>query len=118
MLIQNTDRHPTESTRAPPTIGPAAMPSPTTPLQAPMARARSFGSVKVLVMIDSATGFSIDPPTAWIIRKAINQPSPGAMLHSSEPATNTASPTWNTCRRPSRSAVDPDSNSNEASTRA
>jgi hypothetical protein len=38
--------------------------SPNTPPYTPMARARSPGSVKVLVMIDIATGLSIDPPTA------------------------------------------------------
>ncbi len=82
---------------------------PTTPPQIPMARARSAGSRKVLVMIDMATGLSIDPPRAWIIRKAISQPRPGARLHSSEPMVNTTSPVWKVRRRPTRSAVDPDS---------
>ena len=41
-------------------------------------------------MIDIATGFSIEPPTAWIRRNAINHPSEGARLHSSEPSENVA----------------------------
>ena len=53
---------------------------PTTPPQTPMARARSRGSVNVFVMIDIATGFSIDPPIAWTVRNATSQPSDGATL--------------------------------------
>ena len=50
---------------------------PTTPPHTPMARARSRGSVKVLVMIDIATGLSIEPPTACTMRNAISQPRLG-----------------------------------------
>jgi hypothetical protein len=67
-------------------------------------------------MIDIATGLSMDPPTACIIRNAISQPSPGARLHNPEPTVNTASPTWNVRRRPTRSAVAPDNISRLAST--
>ena len=69
-------------------------------------------------MMDIATGFSIEPPTAWIIRKAISQPRPGARLHSSEPTVNTARPAWNVLRRPIRSAVDPENIKRLASTSA
>ena len=55
---------------------------PITPPQMPMARARSARSVNVLVMMDIATGLSMDPPTACTIRNAISQPSDGARLHS------------------------------------
>ena len=65
---------------------------PTTPLQAPIARARSLPSVKVLEMIDRATGLSIEPPTACSMRKAISQPRLGAALHSSDPSVNTPKP--------------------------
>ena len=57
---------------------------PTTAPQAPIARARSRGSVNTLVMIDMATGLSIEPPTACSMRAAISQPSVGARLHSSD----------------------------------
>ena len=43
------------------------------------------GSVKVLVMIDIATGLSIDPPMAWTMRKTTSVVWSGARLHSSEP---------------------------------
>ena len=92
MLIQKIDRHPTEVTSSPPTTGPRAMDTPTTAAQTPMAWARSRGSVKVLVMIDMATGFSIEPPTAWTMRKTIRVARLGARLHSSEPAAKVTQP--------------------------
>ncbi len=116
-LIQKIERQPTVCTSSPPTTGPAAMLMPTTPPQTPMARARSFGSVKVLVMIDIATGLSIEPPTAWSIRKATSQGRLGAMLHRAEETVKTTRPAWKTRRRPTRSAVEPASISSEARTR-
>ena len=89
---------------------------PNTPPHTPIARARSRRSVNVFVMIDIATGLSMDPPTAWTIRKAISQPRPGARLHSSEPAVNTPRPVWKVLRRPTRSAVAPENISRLAST--
>ena len=118
MLTQKMPRQPTESTSAPPATGPSATLRPNTPPQTPIARARSAGSVNVLAIMDIATGLSIDPPTAWIIRNAISQPRPGARLHSSEPTVNTARPAWNVLRRPIRSAVDPENIRRLASTSA
>ena len=89
---------------------------PITPPQMPMALARSLGSRKVLVMIDIATGLSIEPPSAWSIRNATSQPRPGARLHSRDPTVNAARPVWKVRRRPIRSAVDPDSIRKLAST--
>ena len=109
MLTQNTPRQPTESTSAPPMIGPSAIDSPNTLPHTPIALARSPGSVNVFVMIAIATGLSIDPPTACRARNPISAPRLGARLHASEPTVNTASPIWKTRRRPTRSAVDPDS---------
>ena len=88
MFTQKIPRQPTVSTSAPPTSGPRAMLMPTTPPQTPIARARSAGLVKVFVMMDMATGLSIEPPTACIIRNSTSQPSPGARLQSSEPSVN------------------------------
>lgn len=82
-----------------------------------MARARSRGSTNTLVMIDMATGLSIEPPTACTIRNTISAGIPGARLQSSEAAVNVARPNWNTRRRPSRSAVEPLKMSRLASTR-
>ncbi|KPM53621.1 hypothetical protein ACG83_23635 [Frankia sp. R43] len=92
MLIQKIERQPTHSTRTPPSTGPSAMLIPTTAPQTPMARARSRGSVNVFVMIDIATGLSIEPPTACTIRNATSQCRLGAMLHSREPRVNSARP--------------------------
>ena len=116
MLTQKIARQSTASMSAPPTTGPIPMDSPTTPPHTPMAWARSFGSVNTLVMIDIATGLSIAPPTACTARNAISQPSVGARMHSSDPRTKIARPSWNTRRRPMRSAVDPASISRLAST--
>ena len=116
MLIQKIERHPSDCTNAPPTTGPSARLTPTVAPHMPIACARSRASVKTLRMIDIATGFSIEPPTACSIRKAISQPRLGAALHSSEPSVNSTSPVWKTRRRPSRSPIDPDSISRLAST--
>ena len=109
MLTQKIPRQPTEATSAPPTTGPSAMLKPNTLPHRPIARARSAGSVNVFVTIDIATGLSIDPPSACSIRNATSQPRPGARLQSSEPSVNRPSPAWKMRRRPTRSAVEPDS---------
>lgn len=116
-LTQKIERQPTDSTSRPPTSGPAAMDMPTTAPQTPIARARSRGSVKVLVMIDMATGLSMEPPTAWIIRKTTREDRSGASEHSSEPRVKTTRPVMKTRLRPIRSAVEPASISSAASTR-
>ena len=116
-LIRKIERQPTVSTSTPPIRGPAAMETPPTAPHTPMARARSAGSVKVLVMIDIATGLSIAPPTAWTMRKTMSQSRLGASEHSREPAVKATRPATNTLRRPIRSAVEPASISSEARTR-
>ena len=115
-LIQNTERQPTVSINKPPTIGPAAIEIPVTPPQMPSALARSCGLTNICEMIDSATGFIIEPPIPCRKRAPINASIVGARLHASEPSANSVSPIWNTRRRPNRSPVAPDSISSEAST--
>ena len=110
------ERHPTDVTSTPPTTGPSAMETPTTAPQIPTAWARSRGMVKVFVMIDIATGFSIDPPIAWIMRKTMRVSRLGARLQSSEPAAKVNSPMTKVRRRPKRSAVEPEIISRLAST--
>ena len=58
-------------------------------------------------MIDRATGLSMLAPRPCVMRKAISQSSVGAREQASEPSVNSASPAWNTRRRPMRSPVDP-----------
>lgn len=116
-LTQKIARQLTDCTSRPPTSGPSAMDMPTTAPQTPMARARSRASVKVLVMIDMATGLSIEPPIAWTMRKTTSRDRLGASEHSTEPMVNTTRPAMKTRLRPIRSAVDPASISSEARTR-
>lgn len=93
MFTQKIARQLTPSTSAPPSTGPSARLSPTTPAHTPIAWARSRGSVNVLRMIDIATGLSIEPPIACSARAPIRTPMLGARLHSSEPSVNASSPT-------------------------
>ena len=46
----------------------------------------------MLVMMESATGVSIDAPRACSARKAIRPRMPGARLHNSDPSVNRAMP--------------------------
>jgi hypothetical protein len=113
---QKIDRQPTASTNAPPSSGPRAMDRPITPPHTPIAFARSARSVKTFVMIDMATGLSIEPPTACRARNVMSHPVVGARLHSSDPAPNRTRPVWNVRRLPIRSPVEPPSMSRLAST--
>ena len=115
ILAQKIPRQPTAPTSTPPSTGPRAMDRPNTPSQTPIARARSAGPVKVLVMMPNAAGLSIEPPIPCRIRKAISQPRPGARLHSHEPRMNMDRPTWKIVRRPIRSASAPENISRAAS---
>ena len=117
MLIQNTARQSIACTRRPPTNGPPAMLTPATPPHQPIARARSLGSVKTLVTIDIATGFSMLPPIACTMRKAISQPSPGATLQRQRAEREAQrGRAWKVRRRPIRSPVEPASISRQAIT--
>lgn len=107
-LIQNSARQPSPASSAPPVTGPAAMLSPNTDAQMPIACARSFGSGIAFTTIASATGLSIEAPMPWRARAATSSPADGASAQTSEAAPNTASPHWNTRRRPKRSASAPE----------
>ena len=76
----------------PPTIGPAAILRPKTAAHTPIALARSFGSVITLTTIAKATGLSIDPPTPWTIRAAINISTDGASAQAIDATPKTTSP--------------------------
>ena len=115
-LIQNTDRQPTISMSRPPTIGPSAIEMPTTPPQMPSARARSTRPTKICEMIDSATGFSIEPPTACMSRATMSISMLGARLHINDPNAKTVRPIWKIRLRPKRSPVAPDSIRSDART--
>jgi hypothetical protein len=116
-LTQNTDRQPIPLTSRPPSTGPAAMVTPIADPHTPTALARSRRSVNTLTMIDSATGLSIEPPTACRPRKAISHPALGARPQRRELRENSDSPSWKIRLRPKRSAIEPDSTSRQAMTR-
>src|ERR1700722_12200527 len=84
MLIQKIARQLTALTRKPPSTGPSARLSPNTAAQMPNALARARRSVKVLLTIDSATGLSIDPPSACRARKGTRAGTLVARLHSGD----------------------------------
>ena len=117
MLIQKMERQPTDPTSSPPTTGPRAMLTPMTAPHTPMACARSRGSVNVLVMIDMATGLSIDPPMACTMRKITSVVRFGARLHSSDPATKVEEADHERPAPARRSAVEPESMRRLARTR-
>src|SRR4051812_49991571 len=103
-LTQNTDRQPRVDSSAPPTAGPAAMLSPNTEAQTPIALARSRGSGIALTTIASATGLSIEAPTPWARRAATSAPADGAAAHAKGARADTTRPSWDTRRRPQRAA--------------
>ena len=115
-LIRKMARQSSEETSVPPTIGPSAIETPNTAPETPTACARSRGSVNVFVMIDIATGFSIEAPTAWRTRKATRSSTLGARLHSNDAAENTLRPRTKMRLRPRRSAIEPENMSRLAIT--
>ena len=117
MLIQKIDRHPTDVTSTPPNTGPRAMATPTTAAQTPMAWARSRGIGERVG--DDRHGHGIEHRPAHGLHHAEDdeQGRLGAKLHRSEPAEKVSRPMTKVRRRPSRSAVEPESISRLASTR-
>ena len=81
-----------------------------------MAWARSRGSVKVLVMMDRATGASMEPPIAWRARMAMSMSGLIDIEHRADPSPKISSPETKTRRRPARSASAPENMRREART--
>ncbi len=67
-------------------------------------------------MMDMATGFIIEPPTAWSTRNTTRSPTLGARLHRSDASENTVRPMTKVRLRPKRSAVEPENMSRLAMT--
>ncbi len=114
-LTRNTEPHEKCSTSRPPANGPMAIPSPDTPAQMPMARARSEPS-KVLVSIDSVVGKIRAPPTPIKPRAAISAPVEPAVEANAEQAANRPSPAVSTPLRPSLSPREPAVSNRQANT--
>ena len=115
-LIQNTDDHEKLRIRAPPTIGPTAMPAPLAAVQPAIALARSRGSPNTLTRIDSVVGMSSAPPTPMTLRPAMSAVVEPAMAATMEPPRNVARPASSACRRPKRSPRLPAVSSSPANT--
>ena len=93
----------------PPASTPTAAPLPPSAPQIPSALFRSGPSSKLVITIDRAAGEMIAPPSPCTARDAISIPSDCASPHASEASVNSATPTMNTRRRPSKSAARPPS---------
>ena len=99
-LTRNTHRQPTESTSAPPTIGPSAMLMPT--IAAP--HADRLGALARVVehvaddrhrdRVEHRAADRLEHPGRDRAARGV-----GASAHSSEPSENTTRPIWNTLRR-------------------
>ena len=84
-------------------------PPETTKAQMPMAFALSLGSLKVVMMIESAAGAMTAPPIPCKARAATSNPWEPAIPQSSEANVKRARPAANTRRRPNRSPALPPS---------
>jgi hypothetical protein len=89
-------------TTAPPTIGPARIASPITPLNTPSTLARRCGGYAVLSRA-MACGMSMAAPAPWTARAAISQPIPGASADAADAAVNNPRPATNSRRLPNLS---------------
>ncbi len=117
-LTRKIDPHQNLESSRPPAMGPMAMPSPMVPAQVPMARARSWGSRKMSLMIDSDAGMVKAAPTPMIPRHAMSgctEPDRAAPI---DPAANRVSPKRKNLLRPNRSARLPPTSSRPAKTMA
>lgn len=84
-------------------VPPPAATNPNTPI----ARARSAGSVNVVMMIESTAGAMIAPPTPCNARAATNVACEPEIPQRSEANVKRESPTMNTRLRPKRSPALP-----------
>jgi len=104
--MKNTQRHDPATIRYPPKRGPAAVATPPTPDQAPMARERSCRRKDAWRMARLA-GARRAPPTPWSTRAAISTPAFGANPQQTEATSNQTTPMKNMRLRPRRSPSEP-----------
>ena len=116
MFTRKIDPHQNLESRSPPAIGPMAIPSPAVPAQAPMARARSPGSRKTSLMIDSDAGMVRAAPAPIRARQAISRWTEPEKAAPTDPAAKTVSPMRKNRWRPKRSARLPPTKSRPANT--
>jgi len=116
-MNRNTLPHQKRPSSQPPTMGPAATPTPVVAPHSPIALARSARSVKTLAMSDRVDGKMAAAPTPITARAAISW---AGVWHSDParlPAANTPSPASSTPLRPTRSLTLPAARIRAAKTR-
>ena len=117
-LTRNIEPHQNRASSRPPAIGPMAMPRPMVPPQAPMARARSFGSRNTSLMIDSDEGIVSAAPAPMTARKPIRRCTEPDRAAPIDPAAKTVRPIRKNRLRPKRSARLPPTSNRPAKTMA
>src|SRR5882757_2073635 len=115
-LTRKIEPHQKCCSRNPPVNGPMATPSPDTPAQMAIARARSAASVNTLVRIDSVAGMMNAAPRPWTPRIRINGFGLCICEHAKDPTPKISSPPIRHGLRPSRSPVLPATSRNPANT--
>jgi len=102
--------------RMPPMIGPSPIPIPLTPAQIPIARPRSFGSVKMLVMIDNVAGMMNAAPIPMNAREMTSCVTPFENAALVDATANITRPIIRAPLRPNRSPRLPAVSSRPANT--
>ena len=102
-MTRKMEPHEKCSRRYPPASGPIATPSPDSPAQIEMARARSSGSPNTFVRMDSVLGMMNAAPKPCSARVVIKTPGVPAQADASEPAANKTRPAVSAVLRPKRS---------------
>jgi hypothetical protein len=95
------------SVRTPPSRTPIEPPPDATKPKTPIAFARSAGSVKSVMMSDSATAETIAPPTPCTARAPTSTPCEAARPHATDANVKSAIPARNIRRCPTRSPSRP-----------
>lgn len=106
-LTKKIHRHEATSVRTPPSRSPAAPPPADIPLQIANARARSFPSVKLVVMMDSTAGANRAPPSPCSPRPTMSNAGDWARPLSSEAPAKRTIPVVKTRLRPITSLARP-----------
>ena len=97
------------SVSTPPSSTPAVPPPESTKPKIPIAFARSAGSVKIVMINESATTETIAPPKPCTALATTRNSSEPASPHASDVSVNSASPMRNRRRRPNKSLSRPPS---------
>ena len=114
---QNTDRQPSAPVSAPPSTGPIATAVAPTALHVASALARSAVPLADALTTASAAGLNSAPPTPCTSRPTTSASGVPAAAQPSDPTENSAIPSTNGSRGPSRSAAYPPSSRQQPNAR-